>query len=94
MLNVLKLKAARVRADVPVEKIASELGVNPVTVYRKFDGKTEFTLSEVTILKRLLRLSYEEFDDIFFDPVLTETQDNCDAPANPMTNTQGKEVAN
>lgn len=68
------LKAARVQADVSVDQIASALGVDKATVYRKFSGKSEFVLSEVIILRNLLHLSDEDFNTIFFSRKLTETQ--------------------
>lgn len=75
MLDLLKLKAARVQADVSVKEIATCLGLNEVTVYRKFNGESEFTLSEVMTLKEMLKLDTQTFCAIFFTPELTETQE-------------------
>lgn len=76
MLSTLKLKAARIQADIPIKEIAKRMGVNPATVYRKFDGKSEFTTSELLALKCMLGLDNEKFCDIFFSSELTKTQDS------------------
>lgn len=73
MLDTLNLKAARIKANVSVEEIAKEMGLNPVTVYRKFDGKSDFTVSELIVVKRLLHLSMTDFYSIFFGDELAET---------------------
>lgn len=74
MLNLLKLKAAKVEAGLSVEEMAQEMGINCATLYRKFAGKTEFLLSELTVLRKLLHLSSMEFDSIFFESELAEMQ--------------------
>lgn len=76
MINILKLKAARVEADLTMKKIADEIGLNPTTVYRKFDGKSEFTVSEMVAIKKILHLDNETFCNIFFGDELAETQRN------------------
>lgn len=75
-MNLRKLKAAKVEADVSVEQIANALHVDQATVYRKLSGKTEFVLSEVIILRELLHLSESDFQTIFFNQELTKTQEN------------------
>lgn len=75
MLNILKLKAARVQADVSIESIAKEMRRNPATVYKKFNGKQEFTLSELNVLRKMLHIDIDSFCDIFFDSKLTKMQE-------------------
>lgn len=75
MLDTLKLKAARIEANVSIDELAQKIGLNPTTIYRKFDGKSEFTLREMTELKKILRLDTERFCDIFFGNELAKTQD-------------------
>lgn len=75
MLNVLKLKAARVQANVSIQDIAQEIGRNPATIYKKFNGKQEFTLSELNVLRKMLHIDIDSFCDIFFDSKLTKMQE-------------------
>lgn len=76
MLNTLKLKAAQIESGVTVNQIASIIGLNPVTVYRKMSGESEFTLSELYKMKNVLKLDRDDFCNIFFAPELTEMQEN------------------
>jgi len=74
-VNPIEFKIAQIRAGVSKEEIAKYLGVNPTTVYRKFNGESEFTLSELRKLKELLHLSKEDVERIFFGEPLAETQE-------------------
>lgn len=76
MLNTLKLKVAQIEAGITVNQLASIIGVNPVTVYRKMSGESEFTLSELSKIKDALKLDREDFCNIFFAPQLAEMQEN------------------
>ncbi len=73
-MNPIEFKIAQIRAGVSKEDIAKYLGVNPATVYRKFNGESDFTLSELRKLKKVLHLTKEDVDRIFFSEPLTETQ--------------------
>lgn len=75
MLNTLKLKAVQVESGINVEEIARRIGLNPVTVYRKMSGKSEFTATEMIELKKILHIDFQSFCDIFFGSELAETQD-------------------
>ncbi len=57
-----------------MEGVASELGINTATLYRKLNGSTEFTRSEIQSLRHILKLSPEDADAIFFAKELTDTQ--------------------
>lgn len=72
MLDVIGLKTAFLQSGVSVKGIAAEIGVDPVTVYRKMAGKTEFTASELLALKKILHLDVQSFCNIFFADELTQ----------------------
>lgn len=74
-MNQTEFKVAQIRAGLTKEDIAKILGLNSVTVYRKINGESEFTLSELRTLKRIFGLSNDDVDRIFFNDELTETQD-------------------
>lgn len=74
-VNPIEFKIAQIRAGVSKEDIAKYLGINPATVYRKFNGESEFTLSELRKLKVFLNLSKDDIDRIFFSGELMETQE-------------------
>lgn len=74
-MNQTEFKVAQIRAGLTKEDIAKILGLNSVTVYRKINGESEFTLSELRTLKKILGLSNSDVDRIFFNDELTETQD-------------------
>ena len=76
-MNPIEFKIAQIRAGVSKEDIAKYLGINPATVYRKFNGESEFTLSELRKLKVFLNLSKDDIDRIFFSGELTETQETA-----------------
>lgn len=65
-MNPTEFKIAQIRAGVSKEDMASALGVNIATVYRKINGESDFTLSELKKLKKILKLSSEDVDSIFF----------------------------
>lgn len=48
------------------EEIAHMLSINPVTLYRKLTGDSDFTRNEIKILKDALNWTNEEVDSIFF----------------------------
>ncbi len=64
-MNPIEFKIAQIRAGVSKEDIAKYLGVNPATIYRKFNGESDFTLSELRKLKKMLNLTNEDVDRIF-----------------------------
>jgi transcriptional regulator with XRE-family HTH domain len=46
--------------------LADMLGIDPSTLSRKINNKTEFTASEIDILCRLLKISAKDRMAIFF----------------------------
>ncbi len=66
MTDVELLKQKIAESGLKVTFIAKECGLSPQGFYNKRDGKTEFTQSEIMGLKKLLRLTSEETERIFF----------------------------
>ena len=65
-VNIQKLKGKMAENDMNVERLASEIGVNRTTFYRKLNGGGgKFTVSElqsmVSALKMTARRGYEYF---------------------------------
>lgn len=75
MLNTLKLKARVVESGISVNEIAEEIGVNPATIYRKINGKSQFTADEMLKIKKILHIDTVSFCNIFFGSELTEMQE-------------------
>ena len=53
------------------EHIAQLLDINTATYYRKKVGKSDFTRKEMQKIRSVLNLTPKEFDDIFFEDLLT-----------------------
>lgn len=70
MLNKNKLKAKVIENGLTMEKVAKELDINVTTLYRKINGTSDFTRSEMHKIKDLLNLSVKDAVDIFFTPDL------------------------
>jgi predicted transcriptional regulator len=60
------LKAQMVAKGINAEELADKIGINTITLYRKMNGKTEFTRSEMQIIKAIFNLNKGEMDAIFF----------------------------
>lgn len=67
MVNVNKLKGKIIELGRNVESVASSIGIDRATFYRKLatDGET-FTIGEADAIARELRLTRDEVNDIFF----------------------------
>lgn len=59
-------KAKIIENGYTIAEVAGFMGINPVTLYRKMDGKTEFTRSEIQLIGQYLALSAEDVNRIFF----------------------------
>lgn len=75
MFDKNKFKARIVELGLSVDKVANLLGINAATLYRKINGDSDFSRSEIQLLKHVLNLTSAEMEDIFFKQVLTETQE-------------------
>lgn len=60
------LKARMVEKSVTQNELADKLGINSATLYRKINGESEFTRSEMQIIKAVLALDTSGMDAIFF----------------------------
>ena len=68
MVNVNRLKAVLKEQHIPLEQVAKTIGVNPSTLYRRFNQKNVyFSVNEVDKLATLLNLDFNAVQDIFFD---------------------------
>lgn len=66
MTDVELLKQKIAESGLKVAYIAKECNLSPQGFYNKRDGKTEFNQSEIMELKRLLKLTSEDVERIFF----------------------------
>ena len=64
MYNKEKLKNAMAEKGYNVARLAQIVGINEVTLYRKLNGVTEFTMSEMQCICRTLNI---QGAGIFFD---------------------------
>jgi DNA-binding Xre family transcriptional regulator len=67
MYNEKKLRIAMLEAGMTVGQLATAIGINESTLYRKIKGKTEFTLSEMQDICKILGI---QGGGIFFDEEL------------------------
>lgn len=66
MLSVKELKAEIVRNGETVKSVALKLGMDRGTFYRKMNGVSDFTRTDIQKLVKMLRLSSEDTMRIFF----------------------------
>jgi predicted transcriptional regulator len=64
-MQVNLLKAKLVEKEMNVEALASLMGRDKATVYRKLNDAEKFTIGEVKQIKKILGLSGEEASAIF-----------------------------
>lgn len=74
MFNERRFRERLFREGYTKEKLAGVLGINQATLYRKINGKSEFTRIEMQLVQNALHLSREELCSIFFAGELAETQ--------------------
>lgn len=66
-LNALLLELKMKEANVTMEKAAKVMNIDPATFYRKKIGESDFYRKEIQILRKILNLSSEDVDSIFFN---------------------------
>lgn len=66
MFRVSEFNALLARKEITREKIASLLGINIATLYRKINGTSDFTRQEIQTIRLAFGLNAEEVDAIFF----------------------------
>ena len=71
MVNIRKLRAKLVEKGISVIELASIIGIDKSTVYRKLNKSGEsFTVSDVEKIAKALSLTCEDINDIFFANVV------------------------
>lgn len=60
------LKSILVRNGDNVAALAEKMGLSTAGLYRRLDGKTQFTYKELKAIKDIYGLSADEIDAIFF----------------------------
>jgi len=66
-MNRAELRAAIARKGLLMKDISEALGVSPTTLYYKLIGRTEFKESEIRTLVKVLALTPDEVNLIFWD---------------------------
>lgn len=66
-MNCGEFRVAIARAGTSNREVAASLGLSEQAFYNKMNGRTEFKNSEIIKLTRLLGLSMESVNLIFFD---------------------------
>ena len=67
MINVRKLKSVLILKGISQQDLAYNLGISKQPLNYKINGRTPFKVSEILKIQKLLKLSKEERDNIFFD---------------------------
>ena len=66
-MNWIMLEAKTKELGLTNEDVAKALNIDPSTYYRKKRGETDFYRREIRLIRKLLCLSPEEVDSIFFN---------------------------
>ena len=54
-----------------LEEVAKRMGINPSTLDRKMSGNSDFTRHEIQTLRKMLSMTADDCDNIFFAEELT-----------------------
>ena len=65
MVNIALLKDTIDDRGMTIVKLSEKCGIDRATLYNRFNGKGEFTASEIVSITDALRLSNTERDSIF-----------------------------
>lgn len=74
MIKSKLLLSQMVLKNVSMKNLADAQGWSMTTAYRKINGKTEFTQSEIQVVIRVLNLESAMANEIFFAPNLAFRQ--------------------
>ena len=66
MFYANRLLAKMVEKGISKNDIASAMGIDNATLYRKLNGDSDFKRQEIEVVKSFLGLSIEEAEAIFF----------------------------
>ena len=69
-MNSKKLKIKLLEQDKTLEDLANYIGCNITTLYRKLNGDSDFSRTEVQLIAAFLSLSASDVNTIFFDEKL------------------------
>lgn len=70
MTNIKLLKDKIVDSGMTMVAISKKTGILRETMYNRFNGKGEFTASEIKALSDVLQLDVEKREEIFFSDVV------------------------
>lgn len=62
-----KLRGKFAERNVSQTEVAKRIGINPSTLARKMGGDSEFTRTEIIMITKLLDLTKDEMNAVFFD---------------------------
>lgn len=71
MFNRNLFRAKVVAMGLTLEEVARRMGINPSTLDRKMSGNSDFTRNEIQILRKMLSMTADDCDNIFFAEELT-----------------------
>ena len=63
----IELKVECVRKNITLEKLASQIGIDNSTLYRKIKGQSDFSRNELQMIREILSLDNDKFLSIFFN---------------------------
>ncbi len=66
MFDKNKFKGKIAENGLTIGKVADLLGVNEATLHRKINGQSDFTRSEIQMLRNILLLDTDTAESIFF----------------------------
>lgn len=67
MFRKNELKAEMARAGMTYKTLAKAIGINPSSLYRKVNGRTDFYRYEIFKITEILHLDDDTMRRIFFD---------------------------
>ena len=69
-MKPIELKIARVRKGLSRRDVARTIGIAESTYGNKETGRTDFTAPEAVAVAELLELTWDQYNDIFYDGTL------------------------
>ena len=67
MINIPKLRGKIVESEMSISDLAEKIGISKSTLYQKINNNcVSFTIDEVVTISKILNLSKDEFNNIFF----------------------------
>lgn len=73
MTNTVLLEEKIAESGLRIGFIAEKCGLSRMGLYKKIKGMSEFTASEISVIKELLKLSAKDIQRIFFDQKVSKT---------------------